>query len=94
MKKDIHPKYFDNAKFECVCGNKWTGGSTVETNMLGICSKCHPFYSGTEKILDARGRVDKFKKRQERTIAKSVALAASKVKPAAKQAKKKKKVTK
>ena len=89
MKKDIHPKYFDNAKFECVCGNKWIGGSTLELNSLGICSKCHPFYSGTEKILDARGRVDKFKKRQEKTAAKTIAKAAAKATPA-KPVKKKK----
>ncbi len=70
MKKDIHPKYFEQAEFRCACGNKWVSGSTVEKIETGICSKCHPFYTGNEKIVDTRGRVDKFKKRLEKSSAK------------------------
>jgi large subunit ribosomal protein L31 len=71
MKKDIHPKYYSEAQFKCVCGNKWVGGSTMEKVDTTICSKCHPFYTGTEKIVDTRGRVDKFKKRLEKSSVKA-----------------------
>ena len=64
MKKEIHPKYYENAKVTCSCGNIFTVGSTKETLQIEICSKCHPFYTGTEKILDTAGRVERFKARQ------------------------------
>lgn len=63
MKKDIHPKYYPNARVICACGNTFTVGSTEEYIEIEICSKCHPFYTGKEKIIDAAGRVEKFKKR-------------------------------
>ena len=63
MKKDIHPKYYPNAKVKCACGNVFTVGSTKESIETEICSKCHPFYTGKEKIVDAMGRVEKFRKR-------------------------------
>jgi len=63
MKQDIHPKYFPNAKVVCSCGNTFTVGSTKEFIEVEICSKCHPFYTGKEKIVDALGRVEKFRKR-------------------------------
>jgi large subunit ribosomal protein L31 len=63
MKKDIHPKYYPNAKVKCACGNVFTVGSTKESIEIEICSKCHPFYTGKEKIVDAMGRVEKFRKR-------------------------------
>ena len=63
MKKDIHPKYYDNAKVVCACGNTFTVGATKEFIEVEICSKCHPFYTGKEKIVDALGRVEKFRKR-------------------------------
>lgn len=71
MKQDIHPTYYDKAKFSCACGNHWVGGSTKEEISAGICSKCHPFYTGQEKIVDTRGRVEKFKKRLEKSAQKS-----------------------
>jgi len=71
MKADTHPAYYPNAKFSCACGAHWTGGSTKEAVEAGICSQCHPFYTGQEKILDTRGRVEKFKKRLEKTAAKA-----------------------
>lgn len=63
MKKDIHPKYFPEARVRCACGNTFTVGSTQEFIEVEICSKCHPFYTGKERILDTMGRVEKFRKR-------------------------------
>ena len=63
MKKDIHPKYYPNTKVRCACGNTFTIGSTKEFMEIEICSKCHPFYTGKEKIVDTLGRVERFKKR-------------------------------
>ena len=63
MKKNIHPKYYDNAKVVCACGNTFTVGATKEFIEVEICSKCHPFYTGKEKIIDAMGQVQKFRKR-------------------------------
>jgi len=65
-KKDIHPKYYPNAKVHCACGNSFTVGSTKETIEVEICSACHPFYTGKEKIIDAAGRVEKFQKRLQK----------------------------
>ena len=65
MKKDIHPTYYSNAEAVCSCGNKFNLGSTQEKIEVEICSACHPFYTGNEKVLDTAGRVDKFKKRME-----------------------------
>ena len=65
MKKDIHPNYHDNVTVKCACGNTFTVGSTKEEISVEVCSNCHPFYTGQEKVMDTAGRVDKFKKRQE-----------------------------
>ena len=62
-KKDIHPKYYGDAKAQCACGNEFTTGSTLKEIRVEICSNCHPFYTGKEKIIDTAGRVDKFKRR-------------------------------
>jgi len=63
MKKDIHPKYYNNTQVRCACGNTFTVGSTKEFIEIEICSRCHPFYTGKDKIIDKMGRVEKFKKR-------------------------------
>ena len=63
MKKDIHPTYFPNATITCACGVVYTLGSTKEKIEVEICSACHPFYTGNEKVLDTAGRVEKFKNR-------------------------------
>ena len=63
MKKDIHPKYYPDAKVKCACGNAFTVGATQEFLEIEICSQCHPFYTGKEKIVDTLGRVEKFRKR-------------------------------
>jgi large subunit ribosomal protein L31 len=64
MKKDIHPKYYPNAKATCACGNAFTVGSTQPEINVEICSACHPFYTGKEKLIDTAGRVDRFRKMQ------------------------------
>lgn len=66
MKKDIHPKYYQKTKVTCSCGNSFEVGSTQEEINVEICSACHPFYTGTQKLIDTAGRVDKFKARQEK----------------------------
>lgn len=65
MKKDIHPTYFPEAKVICACGNSWTVGSTKEEIRVDICSNCHPFYTGEQRIVDTEGQVDRFRKRLE-----------------------------
>ncbi len=63
MKKDIHPKYYPKARIKCACGNTFTIGSTKEFLEVEICSQCHPFYTGKEKIVDTLGQVQKFRER-------------------------------
>ena len=63
MKKEIHPKYYPKARVQCACGNSFQVGSTKEFIEVEICSNCHPFYTGKEKILDKMGRVEKFRER-------------------------------
>ena len=67
MKKTIHPTYFEKADIKCACGSAFTTGSTQEKIEVEICSACHPFYTGTEKTLDAAGRVERFKTRAAKT---------------------------
>jgi large subunit ribosomal protein L31 len=67
MKPKIHPKYYPNARMICACGNVWTTGSTVAELKVDICSACHPFYTGEQRIVDTAGQVDRFMKRLERT---------------------------
>lgn len=62
MKKGIHPKYV-KATVKCACGNTFETGSTKEELRVEICSKCHPFFSGKQKLVDTGGRVERFKKR-------------------------------
>ena len=73
MKKDLHPEYFPEAKIICACGNSFVTGATQEEIRVEICAKCHPFYTGEEKLIDTAGRVEKFKSRR--------AAAAKEVKP-------------
>jgi len=62
MKAAIHPKYTITT-ITCACGNSFEVGSTLENLRVDICSKCHPFFTGTQKTVSSGGRVDKFKKR-------------------------------
>jgi len=64
MKKDIHPKYYPEAKVTCACGNTWTTGSTKEEIRTEVCSKCHPFFTGEQqRLIDIEGQVDRFYKK-------------------------------
>jgi len=63
MKDKIHPKFYNDAKVVCACGNTFTTGSTRELLKIELCSKCHPFFTGQRRMLDATGRVERFKKR-------------------------------
>lgn len=63
MKEKIHPKYYPKAKTVCACGNVIHAGSTIEEIHVEICSQCHPFYTGKQKLVDTAKRVDRFKKR-------------------------------
>ena len=60
MKKDIHPKVFDDAVVTCACGNSFVTMSTLPQIKVEICSNCHPFYTGTAKFIDTEGRIEKF----------------------------------
>jgi large subunit ribosomal protein L31 len=63
MKKDIHPEWFPEANVTCACGNTWITGAAVAAIRTDICSACHPFYTGEQRIVDTEGRVDKFMSR-------------------------------
>ena len=67
MKKDIHPKWYPEAKVSCVCGNSFTVGSTKEEIRVEVCSNCHPFFTGQQKFVDSLGRVEKFQAKQKAT---------------------------
>ena len=62
MKQGIHPEYYQ-AAVKCACGNTFVTGSTQKENHVEICSACHPFFTGKQKLVDSTGRVDRFKKR-------------------------------
>jgi large subunit ribosomal protein L31 len=66
MRPKIHPKYFPQATVICACGNTWKVGSTKEMLRADVCAKCHPFYTGEQRIVDTAGQVDHFMKRLER----------------------------
>jgi len=63
MKKEIHPTYYPDAQVICACGNTWTTGSTQEVIRTDVCSKCHPFFTGEQRIVDTEGQVDRFYKK-------------------------------
>lgn len=63
MKEKIHPRYYHNAQVSCACGNTWVTGSTKPSLKVEVCSRCHPFFSGEQRIMDTMGRVERFKHR-------------------------------
>jgi len=63
MKEKIHPKYYQDCKVICSCGNVFTTGSTKKELKVELCSKCHPYFTGEQRIVDTAGRVEKYKKR-------------------------------
>ena len=66
MKEKIHPKYFTDANVTCSCGNNFTTGSTRQTLKVELCNKCHPFFTGEQKIIDTAGRIERFNKKYKR----------------------------
>ncbi|MBT9439678.1 MAG: 50S ribosomal protein L31 [Deltaproteobacteria bacterium] len=65
MKADIHPKY-SNTTIKCACGNLMEIGSTKSNIRVEICSKCHPFFTGKQKLIDTAGRIERFRKKYEK----------------------------
>lgn len=63
MKENIHPTYYPDAQVICACGNSWTTGSTQKVIRTDVCSKCHPFFTGEQRIVDTEGQVDRFYKK-------------------------------
>jgi large subunit ribosomal protein L31 len=80
MKEGIHPEYIP-ARVTCACGNTFITRSTHGDMAIDVCSACHPFYTGTQKLIDTAGRVDRFRKRYEKKAALGV-KAAEAAKPA------------
>ncbi len=66
MKKDIHPTYHSDATVTCACGNTFTSGSTNDNIQTELCNQCHPFFTGTQKIIDSARRVEKFEARNKK----------------------------
>jgi large subunit ribosomal protein L31 len=81
MKKGIHPAYYPDAVVTCACGNTWTTGSTKKSLKTDLCYKCHPFFTGEQRIVDTAGQVERFMRRLERSAAAAAAAPA----PAAKE---------
>jgi large subunit ribosomal protein L31 len=82
MKEGIHPIY-PPARVACACGNAFVTRSTRGDFQVDVCGACHPFYTGTQKLIDTAGRVERFRKRYEKTVASRAAAAAPAAAPAA-----------
>ena len=70
MKPNVHPKFYDNCEVTCACGNTFTTGSTLPKIKVEICSNCHPFFTGKQKLLDSTGRVERYNKRYSKSTSK------------------------
>ncbi len=90
MKKGIHPKYYEKAQVVCACGNKFEVGSTKEGLSVELCSACHPFYTGKQKLVDTSRRVEKFQAKlaASKEVSGGKVVRSKKEKKAAKAAKK------
>lgn len=86
MKNDIHPAYQHDVKVTCSCGNTFVTGSTLKSIGVEICSSCHPFYTGQQKLVDTAGRVDKFQARASKQAAAAAGRKGKKVKRTVKAA--------
>src|SRR5512135_1587088 len=84
MKSGIHPTYYEDALVVCACGNTWHTGSTKKEIHTDVCSSCHPFYTGEQRIVDTAGQVERFMKR----ITAKETIAATQPAPEEKKAKK------
>lgn len=70
MKADIHPKWYPEAQVTCTCGNKFVVGATKPEIKVEICSACHPFFTGEEKLVDTAGRVERFEEKRAKAVKK------------------------
>jgi len=86
MKAEIHPTYYPDAQVICACGNTWTTGSTQKVIRTDVCSACHPFFTGEQRIVDTAGQVDRFLKRLQQAEERAAQV---KVQQAAEEAAKK-----
>ena len=68
MKEKIHPTYYRDATVICACGNTWTTGATQKVIRTDVCSACHPFFTGEQRIVDTAGQVERFMRRLERKV--------------------------
>jgi large subunit ribosomal protein L31 len=68
MKTEIHPQY-QQVNVHCACGETWTTGSTKKELRVEICSKCHPFFTGKQKLVDSAGRIDRFQRKYAKKAA-------------------------
>lgn len=84
MKPEIHPEYHEGVKVACSCGNSFVTGSTLPAINVEICSSCHPFYTGQQKLIDTAGRVDKFQARMSKQAEAAAGRKGKKAKRAAK----------
>jgi large subunit ribosomal protein L31 len=91
MKTDVHPTYFPEAKIICACGKTYVTGSTEKEIRVELCSNCHPFFTGKQRIVDSARRVEKF---TERATKKSAVATGKKVKVAKRAARKAEKIAK
>jgi large subunit ribosomal protein L31 len=89
MKQELHPQYHTQAKVTCACGNSFSVGSTLSEIHVEICSMCHPFYTGKQKLVDSAHRVEKFQARAQQTEQAAASRKGKKVKKARAQARKK-----
>jgi large subunit ribosomal protein L31 len=84
MKPNIHPVFFTDAQVICACGNTWTTGSTKKVIHTDVCSNCHPFFTGEQRIVDTEGQVDRFYKKlqaRQQYLSEVEAREASRVSP-------------
>lgn len=92
MKQELHPKYNTKAKVTCACGNTFEVGSTVDDIQVELCSMCHPFYTGKQKLVDTARRVEKFQERASKQAAAAASRTGKKEKKARAEKKKQEKL--
>jgi large subunit ribosomal protein L31 len=88
MKADSHPTYYPEAKVTCACGNTFSTGATLKEINVELCSACHPFYTGKQKLVDTSRRVEKFQERTSKKAAVGTAVTGKKAKVAKRAARK------
>ncbi len=79
MRDNIHPTYYHDTQVTCACGNTWTTGSTKKTIRTDVCSACHPFFTGEQRIVDTAGQVERFMKRLETKSTKAAQVEAERI---------------